>query len=689
MSKIDRRAFIAAAGALGATPLWARGASTRSRGAAVERRDLFPEGVASGDPDAHSVLLWTRRPFEGRTRPARLSVEIAADLGFRDVVATREVTVAPDADWTCRVIAGGLKPATTYWYRFVDEEGFASRVGRTRTAPTDTDSRPVRFAFVACQNANQGAQNAYRRMIWEDDRAAEADRLGFVLHLGDFIYEMVWYPKDRPQGMYDRRLRDIVRYPTGEKIKDYHIPVTTEDYRAVYKAYLHDPDVQDARARFPFVNIWDNHEFSVSGWQGIQAFGGRNIPAQTRKVAANQAWFEFQPARVSKPSGPSLASFGAPQVSDAPILSYDDDGLGIERNNLAAIRSLTGYRAMRWGSNVEIILTDQHSYRSEDLSARPSVSMPDDEWLDLYPEEAIAMLDAGRSYGGGKPPAMLPLGAPIANLAREAPPQTILGATQKKWFKERLLGSRATWKIWGNTLGTLDYRADPMNLPAEIAAKWPGAGYACFGGGDPSTAFVERREIYDAVRDARLTGFATLAGDRHSFWAGYAAAALPPLNYEPVGVAFVTASLSAPGLVEANEHSLKKDHPLRGLYLADRGGQRPEATINLTLRHGVRTALEYASGGNLKRAVALSNPAVAPHLAFVDMAGHGYSVVTATAAKLSTEFVCVPRPLERSATEDGGPLRYRVTHATDLWSVGETPKMVRTAIEGDAGLSAA
>ena len=184
-----------------------------------------------------------------------------------------------------------------YWYRFADGEGNGSRVGRTITAPAVDDARPVRFVFVSCQNANDGAQNAYRRMIFEDERAPEAERLGFVLHLGDFIYEVVWYPEDRPQGMYDRRLRDLVHYPHGEKIHDFHIPTTVEDYRAVYRAYLSDPDLQDARARWPFVNMWDNHEFSWLGWQSLQKFEGKTRPAQTRKVAANQAFFEYQPAR--------------------------------------------------------------------------------------------------------------------------------------------------------------------------------------------------------------------------------------------------------------------------------------------------------------------------------------------------------------------------------------------------------
>jgi alkaline phosphatase D len=228
-----------------------------------------------------------------------LSIEVAEDELFARVVASAAAPVSAASDWTCRVLVGALKPGRVYWYRFTDSEGFGSRVGRTMTAPAVDDARPIRFAFVSCQNANDGAQNAYRRMIFEDEHATEAERIGFVLHLGDFIYEIVWYPEDRPQGMYDRRLRDIVRYPYGQKIRDFHIPTTVEDYRAVYRAYLSDPDLQDARARWPFVNMWDNHEFSWLGWQSLQRFEGKTLPAQTRKVAANQAFFEYQPARRS------------------------------------------------------------------------------------------------------------------------------------------------------------------------------------------------------------------------------------------------------------------------------------------------------------------------------------------------------------------------------------------------------
>ena len=89
-----------------------------------ERRDLYPEGVASGDPDEHSVLLWTRRPFDDGRLVARLNVELAEDDRFQKVVARARAKVSAASDWTCRVLVGGLLPAREYWYRFVDADGF-------------------------------------------------------------------------------------------------------------------------------------------------------------------------------------------------------------------------------------------------------------------------------------------------------------------------------------------------------------------------------------------------------------------------------------------------------------------------------------------------------------------------------------------------------------------------------------
>lgn len=679
--------------ALGATAVLGRPTHARSQVAWKERRDLYPEGVASGDPESDSVLLWTRCPpnKNGETVD-KLTVEVAEDESFTRVFAAEKALISVTSDWTCRVLVGGLKPSSVYWYRFSDGEGRGSRIGRTITAPTDKDSRPVRFAFVSCQNVNQGAQNAYRRMIFEDERAAEEERLGFVLHLGDFIYEIVWYPEDRPQGMYDRRLRDIVRYEHGEKIRDFHIPSTLADYRAIYRSYLHDPDLQDARARWPFVCMWDNHEFSWLGWQSLQEFQGVTRPAQTRKVAANQAFFEYQPARLFKPSGPSLNQFDPPTVSDVPIMRFDENGLGEEPNNLKAVHSLRGYRALRWGRNMELIITDQRSYRSEEPTGMEEAKrLQSDDFPEMMPQIAMEIVDAGKSYNKGNPPQTIRSAdgsVDIPNVWRTRPPQTVLGAEQKEWFLGRLKQSQATWKIWGNTTATLDMRADPQNLPAGMTKPWPWSGNAGFPMQDWSTVYVERGEIYDFVSKHGITGFATVAGDRHSFWAGLATKTLPPESFRPVGVAFVTGSISAPGLVEALEHSFPQDHPLRCLFLGQGpADEHPQPTVNLLLRHGVRSCLEYSKSGNIQKARALSNSDLSPHVSFVDMGGHGYAIVRVTSDALETEFVCIPRPLERSDRVDGGPLVYRSRHHVRLWRNGEAPKLATQIVEGDAPFS--
>jgi alkaline phosphatase D len=688
MRRMSRRAFLAIAAALSAGAAMARATPLRSAIPWHERRDRYPEGVASGDPVADAVILWTRHPAPGRS--AKLVVEMAEDPAFMRVVASTAVTADAKMDWTVRVLVGGLRPATTYWYRFTDERGNGSRIGRTRTAPPHDADYSAKFAFVSCQNVTQGAQNAYRRMIYEDERAPADQQLDFVHHQGDFIYEIVWYPEDRPQGMYDRRLRDLIRYPNGEKIHDFHIPTTLEDYRTAYRAYLHDPDLQDARARWPFVNMWDNHEFSWRGYQGLQIFDGQTRAAQTRKVAANQAWFEYQPAAIQRTNTSDLNRFDAPKVVDAPVVELDDHGLGQEANNLLAIGSLRGYRGIRWGRHVDLIVTDQHSYRSECPLSRPEAeTLTSKDFPDFISEEAAVVLDAGRAYGGGKPPDVIRLGAAeIPNFRKTSPPQTIFGEEQKRWFFERLGSSTATWKLWGNTEGTLDWRADLQNLPSGTGKAWPVPGYATVVSEDHSNAYVERAEIYDFVRRRGITGFGIVAGDRHSFWAGLAASALPPRKFDPVGVAFIVGSISAPGVVEAFEHIIPKDHPLYSLYFAQRAGDaRPQPAINMLLRHGVRSCLEYARTGDIEAARRLSNPELAPHLSFLDLAGHGYAVIRADADALECEFVCIDRPLERSDRSDGGPLRYRVTHQARRWEAGQRPQLSCKFLEGHADLS--
>ena len=685
---LNRREFMQLAAAIGAACAWS-GPARASKSKWVERRARYPEGVASGDPAPDSVLLWTRRPFDTGDRHL-LTVEVALDEAFKRVVATALAPVSANADWTCRVLVGKLKPATVYWYRFVDSEGNGSRIGRTITAPRSNDPRAVNFAFVSCQDINEGTLNGYRRMIFEDERKPAGEHLGFVLHLGDFIYEVVQYPEE-VKTRYDRTIYEVARLPPPPhsfKVSNFHMPLTVEGYRAIYKGYLHDPDLQDARARWPFVCIWDNHEFSWLGRQSMVLAPGVQRPGQTVKVAANQAWFEYIPARVKAPSG-SLEAFGPPAVKDVELDKFDEDGLSQEANNLIAINSLKVYRALRYGRNLDLIITDQYSFKGEDASDEESVGkIYDPAWAGVFSEPVMIALDGGRTANGGNPPATLSFrDATIDNPRKDKKPRTILGAEQKAWFKDQLRKSTATWKIWANSLGAIDIRLDPEHIPASMVAKqWPANTFGIFRTDDWGAAYHERGEIYDLVRDAKITGFGIVSGDRHSFWAGYAAAKLPPAKYEPVGVSFVGGSLVSPGAMEGFEHGFKKDRTMRPLYLADRPDGKPAWVYNLLLKHGVRSALEYGKSFDLEKAHAVSNPQLAPHIEFFDAGGHGYATVRLTGGEIRTEFVCIPRPVTRSESPDGGPLRYRLVHTAKLWKPGEAPKLEKQVIEGDPGL---
>jgi alkaline phosphatase D len=259
----------------------------------------------------------------------------------------------------------------------------------------------------------------------------------------------------------------------------------------------------------------------------------------------------------------------------------------------------------------------------------------------------------------------------------------MLGTVHKAWFIEKLSRSSTRWKLWGNSVGMGEWRIDFQNLPDGLGAKWPDDGYATFIDDDWSAYRHERAEVLDFIRGKQITGVVAVCGDRHAFEAGLVAPSLPPKVFEPVMAEFITGSISAPGLFEAAEYSLPKDHPLRAIYL-----HQPPVTatiqpaVNFSLMHGVRASLALKRTGDVRQALAERNAQLAPHLSFVDLGGHGYSVVHATSDALEVEFVCIVRPLERSERADGGPLAYRVVHRVKLWTHNAAPKIERTKVEG-------
>lgn len=254
--------------------------------AAAATAPAFLHGVASGDPMPTSVLLWTRvtptpeaTPGSGVGPTAYVEWQVSTDPGFRRIVRRGVARTGTDRDHTVKVDATGLRPATTYWYRF-RSQGVTSAVGRTRTAPADDAAVPrLRLAVVSCANLQAGWFTAYRSL------AARTD-LDVVVHLGDYLYEYA-------PGEY--QARDVVVRP--------HDPpremVTLADYRRRHAQYKSDPDLQALHAAAPWVVTWDDHESANDAWAG----GAENHTPGTegqwtsRRAASQRAYAEWMPVR--------------------------------------------------------------------------------------------------------------------------------------------------------------------------------------------------------------------------------------------------------------------------------------------------------------------------------------------------------------------------------------------------------
>ena len=246
----------------------------------------FTLGVASGDPTADGVVLWTRLapdPVRGGGMPnAPLEVEwVIADDEQMGQVAQRGTAVAtPELGHSIHVEATGLDSDRWYWYQF-RVGGEYSPAGRTRTVPAlGADNDRLRFGFCSCNHYEQGYFTAFRHMAEED--------LDVVFHLGDYIYEY--------EGNEDR-----VRMHTGTEIE------TLDDYRNRYALYKTDDDFQAIHAAAPFVVTWDDHEVD-NNYAGNISESGDPVDAFLRRRAnAYQAYYEHMPLRrTSMPNGAEM-----------------------------------------------------------------------------------------------------------------------------------------------------------------------------------------------------------------------------------------------------------------------------------------------------------------------------------------------------------------------------------------------
>ncbi|MFD3357033.1 alkaline phosphatase D family protein [Streptomyces fradiae] len=291
--------------------------------AATTSAPAFLHGVASGDPLPDGVLLWTRvtpspdaLPGSGKGADTAVRWEVAEDRGFTRTVAQGSVTVSAATDHTVKVDVRGLRPATSYWFRFTagaPGAEAASTVGRTRTTPAYDDAPPnIRFGVVSCANWEAGHFAAYRHL------AARAD-LDAVLHLGDYIYEY-----------------GSGAYPATTSVLRPHEPrheiVTLADYRLRHATYKSDAHLQALHAAHPVIAIWDDHEFADDTWSGgaDNHTPGAEGDWADRVAAAKRAYFEWMPVRTSAEG--------------------------------------TVYRRLRYGRLADLHLLDLRSFRSQQAS---------------------------------------------------------------------------------------------------------------------------------------------------------------------------------------------------------------------------------------------------------------------------------------------------------------------------------
>jgi alkaline phosphatase D len=253
----------------------------------VSTGPVFKHGVASGDPLSDRVILWTRVTAPA---PGTLNVEwqLASDERFGVIVARGTVSTGPERDYTVKVDATGLQPASTYFYRFVMGSE-ASPIGRTKTLPVGGVSQ-ARLAVVSCSNFPSGYFNVYA------DIAKRTD-IDVVLHLGDYIYE---YGR---VGYASQLAIAIDRVSTPD-----HEILTLADYRERHAQYRTDSDLRALHARFPMIAVWDDHDLADNAWVGGAANHDESSEGSfaARRAAAVQAYHEWLPTRLPDPANPLL-----------------------------------------------------------------------------------------------------------------------------------------------------------------------------------------------------------------------------------------------------------------------------------------------------------------------------------------------------------------------------------------------
>ena len=391
-----RRDIIKAAAAMTGASLLARPllAAATGRG--------FTHGVASGDPDAHSVVLWTRYVGEGSTP---LTWEVARDAGFQSIMQKGTVKAAPDADHTAKAIADDLPAGQWFYYRFTAPDGSRSETGRSRTLPEGPVSA-MKLAVFSCSNLPFGYFNAYAHAAAQND-------FDLAVHLGDYFYEY-------PVGTYPSKDKSV----PGRHLQPEHELISLADYRLRYNTYRMDPDLRTLHRNYPMISIWDDHEIANDcNHDGAQ----NHDPAtegswEARKAAARQAYFEWLPMRGDLFRRYDFGDLASMFTLDTrlqgrtPQLDYADVLKDVDQSDPAAIAAaLAAFRDGPWSDPKRAMMgPGKEAWLNAAMADSRRSGRP---WQVLAQQVLV-----GRTY------------APAA-LARALPPQT------PGWLRARVQGA--------------------------------------------------------------------------------------------------------------------------------------------------------------------------------------------------------------------------------------------------------
>lgn len=465
---MDRRQFLKYSGfftvSVASTALTACGGSsnntdttTAALPAASGGSWTFPQSIASGDPRPDSVVLWTRVvpasagiasvAAAGNDVSIRLVVTAAdnssalgsnAALSGTAVVDTR-LPVLASFDNTVRNKVTGLQPGTVYFYQFVAGD-VRSNVGRFKTAPAaGADLSQLQFAYLTCQDWSVNHWGAF-------DYIAKNENLDFVVHLGDYVYETVG--ASFQTGSVEAR-HTALQLPDGTVLNDASgkattakYATTTNDYRYLYKMYRSDPRLQAVHERFAMIATWDDHEFSDDAWQDAVTYennsldsAGNNVRNTTRRRSANQAWFEYMPADVN-----------------------------LDNAN-TSFQNIQIYRDFQFGKLMQLVMTDERLYRTDHVVPEnlmnPATGKPLNSSLGsryIVPKDVFDALEGQKVTA-----ATAMTGDPLNNTS-------MLGKTQRDWWKGKMSAATATWKVWGNEVSLLRMGLNGTDAIATLIA---------------------------------------------------------------------------------------------------------------------------------------------------------------------------------------------------------------------------